>query len=157
MVMGVKEIMMSTKPRSGLPNPLLDMIGKLWTLPNTLVGILYGILGHILGWVQNTHPVISIGNNAIQFQGNPITLKKTAFTLGNTIHYGVGSHPDKMGAYSRPDVNVGLHEAAHTYQYQVLGILFLPLYFILGGADEKNRLEQAAQRYATGEGSWWPW
>ncbi len=139
------------------PHPILDIIGKIWTLPNTLVGILYGVLGHILGWLQGARPVISIGNNAIQFQRNPITPENTAFVLGNTIHYGSGCHPDKMGAYGNPHVNVGLHEEAHTYQYQVLGILFLPVYFILGGADKKNRFEQAAQRYATREGNWWPW
>ena len=148
---------MSKKPLSGLPNPVLDIVGKIWTLPNTLIGILYGILGHIVGRLQGTNPVISIGNNAIQFQGSPITRKNTALALGNTIHYSMQSHPDQMGAYGDPEVNIGQHEAAHTYQYQVLGILFLPVYFILGGANEKNRLEQAAQRYATREGSWWPW
>ncbi|MEM6405557.1 MAG: hypothetical protein AAF669_03030 [Pseudomonadota bacterium] len=148
---------MSTKPLPGFPNPIVDIIGKIWTLPNTLVGILYGILGHILGWLQGTNPTISVGNNAIQFQNNPITQNGAAFTLGNTVHYSEQSYPDKMGAYGNPDVNVGLHEAAHTYQYQVLGILFLPVYLILGGANKNNRLEQAAQRYATHEGSWWPW
>lgn len=56
-------------------------------------------------------------------------------------------------------LNVGLHEEGHTFQAQVLGILFIPAYFVSGGMnfESPNIFEQAANDYADGSGSWWPW
>ena len=50
---------------------------------------------------------------------------------------------------------VGRHEAAHTFQYQLLGPLFVPVYLCCGGISARNPLEQAANAYAAG-GHWWP-
>ena len=147
---------MANDPK-GFPNPILDIIGKIWTLPNTLIGILYGGIGYLVGTITDARPTISIDHNAIQFHNNPLTKRTAAVTLGNTISYGNKNDPNDFGAYGEHTVNIGLHEAAHTYQYQVLGILYLPIYFILGGVDKDNRFEQAAQRYGSNEGSWWPW
>ena len=52
--------------------------------------------------------------------------------------------------------NIGAHEEAHTYQYQTLGVFFLPAYFACGGISQYNPFEIAATKYAIGEGSWWP-
>ena len=54
---------------------------------------------------------------------------------------------------------VGLHEKAHTLQYQVLGPLYGPIYLLNGGFSGPggNSFEQAAQDYGSGRGSWWPW
>jgi len=48
-----------------------------------------------------------------------------------------------------------LHEEAHTYQYQVLGPMFLPAYALAGGISASNPFELAANRYALG-GSFFP-
>jgi hypothetical protein len=86
-----------------------------------------------------------------------------ALTLGNVILH-TGASLDEVArtyacrAHGGNDcVRIGDHERAHVYQYLVLGILFLPLYFACGGVSARNRFEQAADRYAmTGKG-WWPW
>ena len=142
----------------------LDTVGKVWALPNTVVGLVYGGVGHIAGKVgyalgiYDVTPSISFGNNAIQFHDNPFTLSNTAITLGNTVSYGRGVHPSHYGAYGNPTVNIGLHEKAHTLQYQVLGPLFLPTYFVSGGVSGPtgNPFENAAQNYGSGNGGWWP-
>lgn len=105
-----------------------DVVGKIWTLPNTIIGGIYGLAGHVVGEIgyafglYNVSPSINFGNNGIQFINNPFTLRGTAITLGNTISYGRGSPPSRYGAYGDPSVNIGLHEGAHTYQYVVASI-----------------------------------
>ncbi|MBK6585164.1 MAG: hypothetical protein IPG20_20210 [Gammaproteobacteria bacterium] len=147
-------------------NPLSvlgDIAGKLWTLPNTIIGAVYGSVGHVvgeIGYAFGMYPVspsIDFGNNAIQFLDNPFTLKDTAITVGNTISYGRGSNPSGFGAYGDSTVEIGRHEQAHTYQYQVLGPLFLPTYFLRGGISGPtgNPFEHAAQEYGSGRGGWW--
>ncbi len=75
--------------------------------------------------------------------------------LGNTISY----HPDYPPTeFGRPygatvPINIGLHEQAHTYQSQVYGPLFLPLWGLGGGPVASNPFEQAANNFALG-GSW---
>jgi hypothetical protein len=102
---------------------------------------------------------MKMGHNAVQFLDNPLTIPGTAITLGNTISYGKGLAPDHFGAYGDPTVNLGRHEEAHTWQYQLLGPLFMPIYFICGGVSgpDTNPLEKAAQEFGRGTGSWWPW
>ena len=89
--------------------------------------------------------------------GISFTLKDTAITVGNTISYGRGSNPSGFGAYGDSTVEIGRHEQAHTYQYQVLGPLFLPTYFLRGGISGPtgNPFEHAAQEYGSGRGGWW--
>lgn len=145
-------------------NVVGDVIGKIWALPNTIIGAMYGGVGHVVGEIgyalglYDVSPSITFGNNAIQFLDNPFTLRGTAITLGNTVSYGLGSPPSKYGAYGDPTVNIGLHEQAHTYQYQVLGPLFLPVYLgsqVFSG-NGLNAFEDAAQNYGRGSGGWWP-
>ena len=59
---------------------LLDVIGKVWNLPNTLLGLAYGVVGHLAGWLRGLRPRISLGNNAIQFHDSGLML--TAMALG---------------------------------------------------------------------------
>ena len=64
-------------------------------------------------------------------------------------------------------VFVGDHEEAHTYQYQVLGIFYAPVYMLSGGFVGPdgytqaigNSLENAAQDYGMNKQgqNWWPW
>lgn len=143
----------------------MDILGKLWASPYTLLGLLYGLLGHAVGWLvygmgrRTLRPEIRLEHNALQFLNNPLTIPYAAITLGNTISYGRGTSPDHWGAYGDPTVHIGRHEEAHTWQYQVLGPFFIPVYFICGGVigPLRNPLENAAQNYGRGSGSWWPW
>ena len=99
-------------------------------------------------------PTISFGNNAIQFEDHPL-MTFGAITFGNTVSYANGFGPNKnYDSYGR-ETNTGLHEKAHTYQYQLLGPLFLPIYFSSGGISARNPWEQAADNFALG-GSWMP-
>jgi len=126
---------------------LLDAAGKVWNLPNTAIGLAWGGIG-VLGGAE-----VSIGHNAIQFTNHPLGVG--AVTLGNTISYTQGSGPGDYGILygSKVLLNIGLHEQAHTYQSQVYGPLFLPLWLLGGGPSASNPFEQSANNFALG-GSW---
>ena len=121
---------------NSLANGLIDLEGKLWNLPNTTVGIAFGMVGVLFGG-----DLPRIDHNAIEFWHNPFV--SSAITLGNTISYGRASwEPATAGtandpAYSPPLAAAtgnsrlynGLtweHEIQHTYQGQLLGPLYLP-------------------------------
>lgn len=113
----------------GFFNGVLDVAGKIWALPNTLVGLAYGGVGYVLGWMMGTNPSISFANNAIQFENNP--LMATAMTFGNVIVYG------RDPVYYQPDSQrgqywLGYEEMQHTYQAQVLGPLYFPAHIVSG-------------------------
>jgi RHS repeat-associated protein len=86
----------------------LDLVGKVWSSPNTMFGLAWGATGVLLG------ADITFGNNAIQFENHPLMFFG-AITIGNTIHY-----PEGFG----PDI-IGYHEKEHTYQAQLLGPFYL--------------------------------
>ena len=112
---------------------LLDLAGKTWNLPNTLLGLTYGIVGHLVGWIRGVHPRISFGNNAIQFHNNGLML--TAMAVGNVIIYGPSRSPLTPNVPFRDspaDHTVGREEFRHTQQGQILGPLYLPAHFIGG-------------------------
>ena len=100
-------------------------------------------------------PTISFGNNAIQFENHPLMMFG-AITLGNTISYAKDYGPDSVYSSYGRETQTGLHEKGHTYQYQLLGPLFLPMYISSGGVSARNPWEQAADNFALG-GSWMPW
>jgi len=129
--------MMGRRRSTGLL--LLDLLGKAWNLPNTLLGLVYGALGHLAGWAFRTRPFISLGNNAIQFHNSALML--TAMTLGNVIIYGPTRSPDTRNCPfcdSPPDHTVGREEYCHTMQGQILGPFYLPLHLI-GGLVSMSR------------------
>jgi len=129
----------------------LDVAGKIWALPNTIIGTVVGLAGVPFG------ATISFGNNAIQFENYP--WGDGAITLGNSVIYARGTSPSDSltGLYGDPrKLNIGMHERGHTLQYQALGPVFLPAYLLSGGISASNSFEQAANNYAAG-GSWWPW
>jgi hypothetical protein len=109
----------------------VDILGKMWNLPNTLIGLAYGGIGHIYGLMIGSNPSISLDNNAIQFENNPLMM--SAMTLGNVIIYATDpknyqpSSPGYSGLYS-----LGLAEMQHTYQGQILGLLYFPAHIISG-------------------------
>lgn len=135
---------------------LVQGIGAVWASPYTLAGLVAGMAALALG------ARAKFSDGALVFHHMPFG-PGGALTLGNVILH-TGKSLDETAptyacrAHGGDDcVRIGDHERAHVYQYLVLGPLFVPLYFAFGGVSEKNRFEQAADRYAmTGRG-WWPW
>lgn len=108
---------------------VLDVVGKIWALPNTIAGMIYGGVGHVAGWIMGTNPSISFANNAIQFENNP--LMASAMTFGNVIVYGTDPVFFQPGS-QRGQYTLGYEEMQHTYQAQVLGPLYFPAHFVSG-------------------------
>ncbi|MFA5688234.1 MAG: DUF6531 domain-containing protein [Kiritimatiellales bacterium] len=132
----------------------LDIVGKTWTSPNTAIGLLWGGIGYAVGLLPGVNmPTISFENNAIQFKNHPLMFG--AITFGNSISYASDFGPDSFSAAYGRWTQTGLHEMGHTYQYQLLGPLFLPIYLFSGGVSAGNPFEQAADDFALG-GSWMP-
>jgi hypothetical protein len=123
----------------GPPNPFDktaedrgSVAGKIWNLPNSVVGLGVGGLGYLAGWpskwlgLQDEAPGIKTGNSAVQFTDNPFG-GVGAITLGNVQV--INGKPTDIG----DDGNlVGPHEEQHTYHGEQLGPLYLPSN-ILGG------------------------
>jgi len=145
------------KNLSGTGKILVDAAGKVWASPNTAIGLAYGAAGYIYGAATGQKVIVSIGNNALQFEGNPLGLGG-AITLGNTINYfGTEAKPNEpWPTYEANNGNwsgsvddtiiLGKHEQEHTYQYETLGPLFLPIYSVYGIANPNNPFEQAADK-----------
>lgn len=134
-------------------------LGALWTSPNSLLGLLAGLLAMPFG----ARPRFRERDLALVFHGFPLG-PGGALTLGNVV---LCTHADmdalcatyahRAGWCVQPKARLGDHERAHVLQYMALGPLFLPLYFLFGGVSVRNCFERAADRYAlTGRG-WWPW
>jgi hypothetical protein len=123
----------------------VSALGKVWTLPNTLLGLAAGGVALALGARAGK------GRNAIEFHESRLVawVRRGAITLGNTIHYAPGMHPERVVARydGRGRVTLGEHERAHTLQYERWGPLFLLVYGVMwlpgvGGAG--NPFEHAA-------------
>ncbi len=128
----------------------LDVVGKVWALPNTIVGTVVGLAGVPFG----AKPRFT--NNAIWFENYP--WGEGAITLGNVVLSTHGWGPGNTRIAYGVLQNIGLHEQAHTLQYQALGPFFGPAYLVSGGAFSTNSLfERSATRYATTGKGWWPW
>ena len=135
---------------------LAQALGALWTFPNTLAGLLGGLVA-LAGGAK-----AQVADSALVFHGVPFG-PGGALTLGQVIlHTGDSLEGSALTYWCKQHgggdcVRLGDHERAHVYQYLALGPLFLPLYFLCGGISWRNRFEQAADHYAqTGHG-WWPW
>lgn len=137
----------------------LGAIGALWTLPNTLAGLLAGAAGLAFG--ARAH--VNRRECAIVFHrwpwgpGGAMTLGNVILHTGDSLDSRCATYAHRAGWCEDPDISLGDHERAHVFQYMALGPLFLPLYFLCGGINVRNRFERSADRYAlTGQG-WWPW
>jgi hypothetical protein len=140
------------------PQRSLLALGMLWTLPNTLLGLLLGVAGVAFG-------------ARLRWQRRELALvvrrwpwgRGGALTLGNVIVH-TGEHLDtpcltyahRAGRRIEAPVSLADHERAHVYQYMLLGPLFLPLYLLCGGVSVRNPFERAADRYARSGRGWWP-
>ena len=135
---------------------VLQVIGAVWTSPNTMAGLVIGLVALARG------ARASVSDGAVVFCRVPFG-PGGALTLGNVIlHTGAGMDDTALTYACRAHggndcVRIGDHERAHVYQYLVLGPLFLPLYFFYGGISAGNRFERAADIYALSGRGWWPW
>lgn len=136
---------------------MLSVLLKLWTLPNTLLGLAVGAVAVILGARAQA------GRNAIEFLDQPFValLGKSAITLGNTIHYAPGREPGQVVRRydGRGLVRLGEHERAHTRQYERWGPLFLVAYMVSwlpfvppAGNRFEHAADDAAEQAARGDG-----
>ncbi len=138
---------------------LLLTFGMLWTLPNSVLGLLAGLLAMPFG----ARPKLRRRDLALVFHGFPMG-PGGALTLGNVM---LSTHADMDALCTtyahrakwcvQPKTRIGDHERAHVLQYMALGPLFLPLYLLFGGVSARNCFERAADRYALTGRDWWPW
>ena len=132
-------------------------LGAAWTLPNTLAGLLAGIICCAAG----ARPHFAEG--ALAFRRVPRA--RGALVLGCVILHGgedldaiVPTYAARRGAAPHTQcVRLGDHERAHVLQYLLFGPLFLPLYCVCGGVSARNPFERAADRYALTGAGWRPW
>jgi hypothetical protein len=140
--------------------PLLFALGAVWTSPNTVLGLILGLPGLARG------AQLRVSDAALVFQrypwgpGGALTLGQVILNTGTSLDLRCRTYAQRAGfetAQADASVRLGDHERAHVYQYLLLGPLFLPLYALCCGISLRNRFERAADRYAAGAGSWWPW
>ena len=137
----------------------LFVAGAIWTLPNTAVGLLLGAAGLASG----ARLRVNRRERALVFHrwpwgpGGAMTLGNVIVHTGDSLDTSCTTYAHRAGHGEEPSILLGDHERAHVYQYMVLGPLFLPLYFLCGGINVRNRFERAADRYARSGRGWWPW
>ncbi len=136
----------------------LQLLGALWTLPNTLLGLLAGLValawGARLRW-QGRELALVVerwpwGPGGAMTLGNVILLK------GESLDVACFTYEHQAGHCQHPAVRLGDHERAHVYQYLLLGPLFLPVYLLCGGISVRNPFERAADHYALHGRGWFP-
>lgn len=138
---------------------LLQLLGGLWTLPNTLAGLLLGAIGLAFG----AHAHLRRHDLALVFHrwpwgpGGALTLGNVILHTGDSLDTSCVTYAQRAGHREEPPIRLADHERAHVYQYMALGPLFLPLYLLCGGISARNRFERAADRYARDGRGWWPW
>src|SRR3546814_9528688 len=121
-----------------------------WTLPNTVAGLLLGLIGLPFG----AHMHARGRDLAIVFHrwpwgpGGAITLGNVILHTGDSLDSPCMTYAHNAGHADEPPIVLADHERAHVYQYMVLGPLFLPLYLLCGGISARNRFERAADRSA---------
>lgn len=135
------------------------LLGAVWTLPNTAIGLIGGLAGLVRGarahW--RGEDLALVFDRWPWGPGGAITFGNVILHTGDSLDRACTTYAHRAGRCVDPAIRLADHERAHVYQYMVLGPLFLPLYLACGGVGVRNRFERAADRYAlTGRG-WWPW
>lgn len=134
-------------------------LGMLWTLPNTVAGMMLGLMGIPFG----TRMRWRSRELAVVFQrwpwgpGGAITFGNVILHTGESLDDTCVTYAHRAGHGDEPHIVLADHERAHVFQYMVLGPFFLPLYLLFGGISVRNRFERAADRYARRGQGWWPW
>ncbi|MBX7246426.1 MAG: hypothetical protein K1X53_13095 [Candidatus Sumerlaeaceae bacterium] len=108
----------------------------LWTLPNTLLGVIIGLIG--LGSPEISHGALNFHCRRGIVRAICEGLRIRAFTLGDCVIYA-----------AKPNAAIRAHEYRHVWQYHILGPLFLPVYFLLLAVRGyyNHPLERDARRY----------
>ena len=138
---------------------VLHVLGMVWTLPNTMLGLIAGLAGCTAGarvHVSRRHLAI-VFNRMPWGQGGALTLGNTILHTGDSLECPCVTYAHRAGHGEEPEIVLADHERAHVFQYMALGPLFLPLYFLCGGISVRNRFERAADRYSQRGRGWWPW
>ena len=124
----------------------LSWLGKLWTSPNTLLGLAVGLLGVPFG------ARFRRGANAVDVLDHPLLswTRARAITFGNAVLYRRGARPEhEARCYDGAGwQRLADHERAHTLQYELWGPFFLPVYLALALLPGIHRLERQADRWA---------
>lgn len=124
-----------------------DVIGRIWALPNTLIGLAYGGIGTLFG----APPVWNSQDGILEFKNMPEWMMPSAMSLGHVHLFGPNHYIP----------SVRKEELLHTRQAEILGPFYLPLHALSmgisvltgGGTHGNNPLEKGPQR-GTGP---WPW
>lgn len=136
----------------------INIPGKIWNAPNTVLGLQLGALGYVAGAATGRRPGVRFANNAVQFTNNPLG-GVSAVTIGDTT-ISNGDPYDAFRSTGRtwfnPDGSPRLenghtqqaHEEQHTKQGELLGPLYLPSN-IAGGLYSLAR-----EREWHGESNW---
>lgn len=146
-------------PQTLPPHPVAVALGVLWASPNTLIGLLLGLVGMVFG----ARPRLRPADLACVFHrwpwgpGGALTLGNVILHTGADLDVPCATYAHATGHGAEPPVSLALHERAHVLQYMVLGPLFLPAYLACGGVGVRNRFERAADRFAATGRGWWPW
>jgi hypothetical protein len=133
-------------------------LGMVWTLPNSLIGLLLGLAGVPLG----ARPQWRARERALVFRrwpwgnGGALTLGNVIIYTGDNLATPCFTYAHRAGRSVDKAIVLADHERAHVYQYMLLGPLFLPLYLLCGGVSVRNPFERAADRYAQSGSGWWP-
>ena len=140
----------------------LRFAGMLWTSPNTLLGLLAGLVclcfGAHVHWRSSELALAFVRVRWPGRGGGALTLGNVILYTGEELDTPCLTYAHRAGRGAEPPVSLAAHERAHVYQYILLGPLFLPLYLLCGGVSVRNPFERAADRYAHGGGlAWWPW
>lgn len=138
---------------------VLQGLGALWTLPNTLIGLIAGLVGMVAGarWYWSRRECALVFRRWPWGPGGAITLGMVILHTGDDMDGLCLTYEHRAGRCEHPRVRLGDHERAHVFQYLLLGPLFLPLYLLCGGVSVRNPLERAADHYAMHGRGWWPW
>lgn len=143
-------------PTAQLPLRLAQLLGAVWTLPNSLAGAIAGVVALTMGARMTVSDAALVFHQVPFGPGGALTLGNVILHTGDSLDCAVPTYACRHGG-GDDSVRLGDHERAHVYQYLVLGPLFLPLYFLCGGISHRNRFEQGADRYAMTGTGWWPW
>ncbi|HEY8682181.1 MAG TPA: hypothetical protein VIM06_03350 [Rhodanobacter sp.] len=133
-------------------------LGMLWTLPNSVLGLLVGSIGLMFGarmrWQRRELALVV--RRWPWGRGGALTLGNVIVHTGDRLHTPCFTYAHRAGDAVEPTVSLADHERAHVYQYMLLGPLFLPVYLACGGVSARNPFERAADRYALSGHGWWP-